>query len=81
MITPIVGREYIVKHSSGLIHAICLRIDEYNPPKFRHTVFGDVRNERRSTTRYIFKNTLSGREIAIKSRVKIKKELAIPGMS
>lgn len=82
MITPTIGREYIVKHSSGLIHAICLRIEEHHEPRIVHSrVFGDLPNNRRSTTRYIFQNTFTGREITLKSRVKIKRELPIPGMS
>ncbi len=68
MITPLIGNVYIVKHSSGMIKARFIRESVYNPI-FNPNRFG---LERRSTTHYIFQNLKSGRDIVLKSRVKIR---------
>jgi len=67
MITPLVGNYYVVKHSSGLIRARFLRELVYNPI---HT-YNSLRSLR-SHTHYLFENQTTGREIVIKSRVKIR---------
>lgn len=70
MITPLIGNIYIVKHSSGMIRARFIREIVYNP------VFNPNRlHNRRSTTHYLFQNLTSGRDIIIKSRVKIKSQV------
>ena len=63
MITPTPGSIYIVKHSSGLIRARFLHTREsgrYLDPQ-----------DPRMRTHYIFRNENTGREITLKSRVKI----------
>lgn len=63
LITPEVGKVYIVKHSSGMIKARFLYVQE-------HT-FSNYRNR----TRWIFQNLSTGRDIRLKSRVKILREV------
>lgn len=70
MITPERGKTYVVKHSSGLIDAECIGIEVYNPSFHSNTY-----SHRRSTTHYRFRNLATDREIVIKSRVKIKRQL------
>lgn len=71
MITPLVGRIYMIKHSSGLIQARFIREVVYNP------TFGvnPFSRRLRSTTHYLFQNLRTERDIVIKSRVKIKREV------
>lgn len=62
MITPIVGQVYLIHPSSGLVNAKCTAVqtlDGWN----------------RSVTRYYFTNLKTGREIRLKSRVKIKAQI------
>ena len=67
MITPLVGNLYVIKHTSGMIRARFIREIVYNP------IFNTNRlHDRRSTTHYLFQNLKTGRDIIIKSRVKIK---------
>jgi len=72
MITPLIGHIYKVKHTSGYIAAKFIADRIYNPPQSRYYSFN---NQRRSTHHYVFINLQSGREIVIKSRVKIVREL------
>lgn len=60
MITPEPGKVYVIKHSSGFIRA-----------KFSHETEGGFKLAR---TRYHFRNLSTGREIVLKSRMKIKRE-------
>ncbi|MDE1971443.1 MAG: hypothetical protein KGI50_07760 [Patescibacteria group bacterium] len=71
MLTPQIGKTYIVKHSSGMIRAKFIREAVYNPHFNSNRLF-----DRRSTTHYIFENLESGRTIEIKSRVKIRREVS-----
>ncbi len=65
--TPEVGKIYIVKHSSGYIRARfvgeSLSQSYHGPHRLGRTI-----------THYRFENLSSGREIVLKSRVKIKRE-------
>jgi len=62
MITPLVGNLYVIKHTSGMIRA-----------RFIHEIYhANPYGNRRSTTHYLFQNLKTGRDIIIKSRVKIK---------
>jgi hypothetical protein len=70
MITPIIGKTYIVKHTSGKIKAKFLRDAIYNPTFNPNR----IHNDRRSTHHYVFQNLSSGREIILKSRTKIYRE-------
>jgi hypothetical protein len=62
LITPEPGRIYIVKHSSGLVRARFISACE--------------RGFKRSMTRYIFTNLATGRQIILKSRAKIRREVS-----
>jgi hypothetical protein len=66
MLTPERGKVYIVKHSSGLIQArfVSERVRPGN-----HSMM------RRITTHYLFQNLKTGRDIVLKSRIKIKREV------
>jgi hypothetical protein len=70
LITPQVGKTYVVNHSSGLIDATFIRELVYNP-SFNSNRFRQLR----STTHYLFQNLKTGRDIVIKSRVKIRRQL------
>ncbi len=70
MITPIVGRTYLVKHAGARTLARCESINVYNPSFNR----GNRLFDRRSTTHYTFTNLKTGRTIILKSRVKILME-------
>ena len=72
MITPERGKIYVIKHSSGFISARFIREAVYNP-HFNSNRLGAP--ERRSTTHYIFHNLETDRDIVIKSRVKIRREV------
>ena len=67
MITLLVGNLYVVKHTSGLIRARFIREIIHNPANRLYA--------RRSTTHYLFQNVKTGRDIIIKSRVKIKSQV------
>lgn len=67
MLTPQTGKVYIVKHQDGLKKMEFLRESKHlNPLNFR------------TLTHFIFKNLVTGREVVIKSRVKIKREVELP---
>jgi len=66
MITPERGKVYIIKHTSGMIKA-----------RFLYSVERGGGSWGRSMTHYIFQNLSTGRDIEIKSRVKIRKEILL----
>lgn len=61
MITPINGHVYIVHHSSGNAAMRFEHVSVYTRPRL--------------ITRYIFTNLKTGREVVLKSRVKILREV------
>lgn len=67
MITPEIHNHYVIKHSSGMIRARFLRTAVYTSSRSTRLF------PRRSTTHYVFQNLETGREITIKSRVKIRR--------
>jgi hypothetical protein len=70
MITPERGKVYIVKHLSGLIKARF--VGEHESGGYSR---GPFQSRARTTTHYTFTNLATGRDIVIKSRVKIKQEV------
>ncbi len=72
MLTPEVNKVYLIKHSSGFVNARFLRLAIYNP-----TFNPNWYYERRSTTHYVFENLKTGREIVLKSRVKIRRDFLL----
>ena len=75
MITPLVGNVYIVHHSSGNIKARFIRDVVYNPGAAWIEWRSMAAAAGRSTHHYLFQNLSSGREIIIKSRVKIRSQV------
>ena len=76
MITPEVGKKYVIHHSSGnrVMTFIGLKVRE--TVKIYSRIFPDCPPiVHRGSTHYIFRNDSTGREIEIKSRLKIRKEV------
>lgn len=71
METPAAGKIYLLNHSSGHIRAKFLRESKRE---------GFKSFSQRAYTHYVFENLASGREIVIKSRVKILAELSVRGL-
>lgn len=69
-IDPVPGKTYVVRHTSGLIEARFVREHVYDPPL---NPMGGRR--RRAIRHYVFQNLTTGREITIKSRARIRREL------
>jgi hypothetical protein len=76
MITPEIGKKYVIHHSSG--NKIMTFIGEYKRETTRiySRIFPDMPPViHRGYTHYIFRNDATGREVQIKSRLKIRREI------
>ena len=68
MITPERGKVYVIHHSSGNIQARFIAVEVYTPMNYSVS-------SARQTTHYRFQNLKTARDIVIKSRVKIRREV------
>lgn len=69
MIDPIAGKTYIIKLTDGSLVPAKFEGKRVNPG------YSNLYFERKATSRYRFTNLKSGREINLKSRLKIKREV------
>jgi len=76
MITPEVGKRYVIHHSSGNRVMVFIGEKKRETVKIYSRIFPDCPPlVHRGYTHYIFRNVSTGREVEIKSRLKIRREV------
>jgi hypothetical protein len=68
MMTPEIGKHYMIKHSTGITPARCVSITT-------HPGYTSLSYSTRTTTRYHFYVPATKRNVVLKSRVKILTEV------